>query len=124
MKKDQRQKNAERRLLNHRVAAIILSVIIIGMLAMLAVTVWKKSSTPSDASDYEGRIVDRWADYSNSQYNPQPYFHLLVESNEGKRFSVRVDPNVYESARVGMRIKSRSGQVVLIDSDRNSTSNK
>src|SRR2546421_2825098 len=117
MKKDQRQKHAERRLLNHRVSAIILSVIIIGILATLAVTVWKKSTTPSDTSDYEGRIVDRWTDYSNSQYNPQPYFHLLVESNEGKRFSVRVDPNVYESARVGMRIKSRSGQVVLIDSE-------
>ena len=73
------------------------------------------------SSDYEGKVVDRWADYANTQQGARPFFRLVVESDEGKRFTVRVDPNVYESARVGMRIKSRSGQVVLIDTDRTSS---
>jgi hypothetical protein len=68
-------------------------------------------------SDYEGKIVDRWADYSNNEQGGRPFFRLVVESDGGKRFTVRVEPAVYESARVGMRIKSRSGQVVLIDTD-------
>lgn len=71
-------------------------------------------------SDYEGKIVDRWADYADKEQGSRPLFRLVVESDEGKRVTVRVDPNVYESARVGMRIKSRSGQVVLIDTDRKS----
>lgn len=75
-------------------------------------------------SDYEGKIVDRWADYSDSEQGSRPFFRLLVESNDGKRFTVRVDPSVYESAKVGMRIKSRSGQVVLIDTDQNQSTNK
>lgn len=75
-------------------------------------------------SDYEGKIVDRWADYGNTTQGSRPFFRLVVESDEGKRFTVSVDPNVYESARVGMRIKSRSGQVVLIDKDQNPTGNK
>lgn len=70
-------------------------------------------------SDYEGRIVDRWADHVDTSQGSSPIFRLVVESDEGKRSTVRVDPNVYESARVGMRIKSRSAQVVLIDSVQN-----
>jgi len=66
--------------------------------------------------DFEGRIVDRWAGYDESSQGARPYFRLRVESDDGKQFVVSVDANVYESARVGMRIKSRSGQVVLIES--------
>jgi hypothetical protein len=49
---------------------------------------------------------------------------LLVESQDHKRFTVKVDPNVYESAKVGMRIKSRAGQIVLIEPERSTTSSK
>lgn len=69
--------------------------------------------------DYEGKIVDRWADYAETDEGSRPFFRLRIESDEGKRFSVRVDPNVYESARVGMRIRSRGGQIVLIESNVN-----
>lgn len=89
----------------------------IGLLALFCVIFFYIWGGRANNSDYEGKIVDRWADYSNSQQGGSPFFRLLVESNEGKRFTVRVEPTVYESARVGMRIKSRSGQVVLIDSD-------
>jgi hypothetical protein len=64
--------------------------------------------------------VDRWVDNSGAAEGYQPSLALLIESADGKRFTVKVDPNVYESARVGMRIRSKSGQVVLIESPRES----
>ena len=81
---------------------------------------WQKWTTPARPGDYEGRIVDRWVDNSGAAEGYQPSLALLIESADGKRFTVKVDPNVYESARVGMRIRSKSGQVVLIESPRES----
>jgi hypothetical protein len=76
------------------------------------------------SSDYEGKIVDRWADQAPSTQTTQPYFRLVVESSDGKRFTVKVDPNVYDSARVGMRIRSKNGQVVLIEPNADSRPEK
>ena len=70
--------------------------------------------------DYEGRIVDRWAGYSQTDQGSQPYFQLRVESDDGRQFDVKVDSSVYQSSRSGMRIKSTSGQVVLVDTEKNS----
>ena len=64
-------------------------------------------------TDYEGKIVDR---YSQGQQRPGSNLFLTIEAPEGKRFTVEVDSNTYQSARVGMRIRSRSGQIVLIES--------
>lgn len=96
----------------------------IGLLALFCIIFFYVWGGRATSSDYEGKIVDRWADYSNTTQGARPFFRLAVESNEGKRFTVRVDPNVYESARVGMRIKSRSGQVVLIDNAQNQSGNR
>ena len=68
--------------------------------------------------DYAGRIIERWADYSQTAQGSQPYFRLLVESDDGRHFEARVDSIIYEKARVGMRIKSEKGQIVLIDPDK------
>jgi len=96
----------------------------LGLLVLFCLVFYYVLGGRGTSSDYEGRIVDRWADYSDSQQGSRPFFRLLVESNDGKRVTVRVDPNVYESARVGMRIKSRSGQVVLIDTDQNQSGSR
>jgi hypothetical protein len=48
------------------VAATILSVFAVAMVAAGIVVVWHKSTVPVDAGDYEGTIVDRWADYAES----------------------------------------------------------
>ena len=87
------------------------------MIGWMALLVWQKATQRVDTSDFDGTIVDRWAVYPESKYSPQPLFRLSVESQDGKRFTVKVDPAVYESAKVGMRIKRRSGQIVLIDSE-------
>jgi hypothetical protein len=117
MKKAQLRKNADRRSLRENLLTIFGGALVLFMVAALVLLVVHKTNQQVDTSDYEGTIVDRWADYGESQQGSQPYFRLLVEGTDGKRFTVKVDSNVYESARVGMRIKSRAGQVVLIDSE-------
>ena len=85
--------------------------------AALLLLAWQKSTQRLGSGDYEGKIVDRWSDYAETNQGSLPRFRLVVESPDGKRFTVKVDANVYESARVGMRIKSRGGQIVLIESE-------
>ena len=122
MKKQRLQR--DRRLFKRKLSTSLLGLLVVATLLTFAVVIWQKSTQPVNTSDYDGTIVDLWADYTQSEQGSRPYFRLLVESNDGKRFSVKVDPNIYESARIGMHIKSRDGQVVLIDSERSSTSNK
>src|SRR6266480_7270407 len=113
MKKAHREEKAQRRRFFGVYTAVVLSVLVITLLATLVVF-WQKSTTPAQ-TDYEGTIVDRWADYAESDQGSRPRLALVVESPDRTRFTVRVDANIYESARVGMRIKSKSGQIVLIE---------
>ena len=101
-----------------------MGALVLAMLATGVLLVWQKSTQRVMTGDYDGRIVDRWGDYSESEQGSRPRFQLLVESEDGKRFPVKVDASVYESARVGMRIKNRNGQIVLIDSEQRTTGNK
>ena len=117
MNKAQLQAKAERRKRREKYYTVLAVVFVVGILGMAALLVWQKNTQRLGSGDYEGRIVDRWADYGASTRGSLPYFRLVVEGPDGKRVTVKVDANTYEAARVGMRIKSRSGQVVLIDSD-------
>ena len=72
-------------------------------------------------TDFEGTIVDRYADYAETQEGSRPAFRLMVESENHERFKVKVEPGVYESAKIGMRIKSKSGKIELIDSEQRKT---
>jgi hypothetical protein len=121
LKKRRLDRNVGKRLNDGRSGTIIAGVLVFVGLCVLFFFVYdRRASNP----DYEGTIVDRWADYAESEQGSTPRFRLLVESQDHKRFAVKVDPNVYESARVGMRIKSRSGQIVLIDSEQRTTVGK
>ena len=116
MQKVQPKWDLRRRIFEGKVLTVVMGLFMAAMLAALVFSVWQKSTPPSQTGDYEGVIIDRWADYVESTYGSVPRFRLLLESQDGTRFPVKVDPNVYESAKIGMRIKSRAGQVVLIES--------
>jgi hypothetical protein len=124
VKKSRRTKNAEKPLLREKLSTILVGALVLAMLATGVLLVWQKSTQRVMTGDYDGRIVDRWGDYSESEQGSRPRFQLLVESEDGKRFRVKVDASVYESARVGMRIKNRNGQIVLIDSEQRTTGSK
>lgn len=119
MKKRPLNQNAGKRPADRKLATIIAGIMIMAMLCVLFFLIYnRRASNP----DFEGTIVDRWADYAESAQGSTPRLSLVVESPDRKRFTVKVDPTVYESARVGMRIKSRTGQIVLIDSEKSSAS--
>ena len=98
--------------------------IALGAIFVLVLFVAWQHSNQQTRTDFEGTVVDRWGAYSESEQGSRPRFRLLVESEDGKRFPVNVDANVYESARVGMWIKNRNGQIVLIDSEQRTTGSK
>ncbi|HEX6188061.1 MAG TPA: hypothetical protein VFZ40_08265 [Pyrinomonadaceae bacterium] len=100
-----------------RLSTVIVAVVVVMMVAALGVIIWQKSTKPAVA-DYDGTIVDRWADTRETELGSRQRWFLLVENDGGARFTARVDANTYESARVGMRIKSRNGQIRLIASDK------
>lgn len=115
MNRAQLFKNAAVRRYREKVAThVVGALIMVGVSALLLFAFWYSSSSGTPAN-YEGKVVDRWADYVETDLGSRPRFRLLIETDDGKRFPVKVDANVYESARVGMRIRSRAGQVVLIE---------
>jgi hypothetical protein len=89
-------------------------------LVFLLILAWQLANQRTK-TDFEGRVVDRYADYSETQEGSRPAFRLMVESESHERFKVKVEPGVYEAAKVGMRIKSKSGQIELIDPENSDT---
>jgi hypothetical protein len=63
--------------------------------------------------EYEGRIVDKWAGYSESDHGSTPYWRLLVEQNGGERITVRIDSDTYARTQVGMWIQAHDGSIEL-----------
>jgi hypothetical protein len=111
----QLRKRAVQRVERDKWTTVLVSVLVVAALCGLFLLIYPRKVSPTN-TDYEGTIVDRWADYAESDQGSRPRLRLVVESQDGKRFTVKVDQNVYESARVGMRVRSRAGQVVLVES--------
>jgi hypothetical protein len=65
------------------------------------------------SSEYEGKIVDKWAGYSHSELGSVPYFKLLVENAGGQRSTVAIDSETYYRVKVGMRIRKTSKGIEL-----------
>jgi hypothetical protein len=124
MKQAQRERTAHRRLFEGKLSTILTAAFVLAMIVVLVQLIWQKTTQPSHPADYDGRIIDRWGDYSQSQQGSRPRFILLIESSDGKRFTMRVDATVFESSKVGMRIKSRAGQIVLIESEQGTNISK
>jgi hypothetical protein len=98
--------------------------ILIGAILVFAgVLAWQPWSQISK-TDFEGTIVERWADYSETEQGSRPRLRLLVESDDRERFTLRVEPSVYEVARIGMRIKSRAGKIELMNAAQESAGEK
>ena len=89
-------------------------VVLGAFLVFLLILGWQLANQQT-RTDFEGTIVDRYADYSETEEGSRPAFRLMVESETHERFKVKVEPGVYESAKIGMRIKSKSGKIELID---------
>jgi hypothetical protein len=79
-----------------------------------SVIAWNRCSRPATVTgDYEGVIVDRWAGYSESDEGSKPYFRLLIEDENRRRLTVKIDADTYHRSRVGMRVSNRKGKIAL-----------
>jgi hypothetical protein len=83
-------------------------------LLLFAVTKLKQSRLESLPKEFEGRIVDKWAGYSETQQGSYPYYRVVVEVEGQNRYTVPVNQEIYQQAQVGMRLRrSEKGLEVI-----------
>jgi hypothetical protein len=83
---------------------------VIGVAAMImllgAIAIFLyKGKLESHRNEYEGIVVEKWAGYNHTEEGSFPYYRLLIESDDGGRFPVPVDYQIYQRAETGSRIK-------------------
>lgn len=86
---------------------VMFSALMLGLYRM-------RSSTQGPfRAEYDGRIVDKWAGYSETDEGSRAYFRFLVEDDHRTRFTVSVSADIFERARVGMRVKKSENGIEL-----------
>jgi hypothetical protein len=65
-------------------------------------------------SEYQGKIVDKWAKYHESEEGSRPSFTFMVEQDDGQRFPVAVSSDIYQKGKVGMRINKTEARGVEV----------
>ena len=94
--------------------ALLAAVLACVCLLFFAVTRLTQSRLESLPKEFEGRIVEKWAGYSESQQGSSPYYRVVVEVEGQTRYTVPVPPDIYQQAQVGMRLRrSEKGLEVI-----------
>ena len=68
-------------------------------------------------SGHEAVVVDKWANYSETDEGSVPYFRLLVELTNGQKLTIRVGPDLYNEAKVGSKIRKSSRGLELVKAE-------
>jgi hypothetical protein len=95
----------------------ILSFVLILLFATLlcwSVYKFRSATTGPFRTEYEGRIIDKWADHSQSEQGSQPYFRLIIRSSDNQQFTVSVSSEIYDRAKVGMFVKKTAAGIEFI----------
>jgi hypothetical protein len=99
---------------NTKTIAVLAAVLACVCLLFFAVTRLTQSRLESLPKAFEGRIVEKWAGYSESQQGSSPYYRVVVEVEGQTRYTVPVPPDIYQQAQVGMRLRrSEKGLEVI-----------
>lgn len=102
-----------------RPKTVLWLILILAALALLFWFVYRVWAPPRGVyrAQFEGRIVDKWADYSETDQGSVPQFRLLVEGVDRNRFVVSVSPDIYERSKVGMKVRrtARGNIELMID---------
>lgn len=101
--------NIDRRELWQTIAwGLLIVTLFAGLLAFVY-----KAGHKVNPPEYEGKIVDKWAGYSNTDEGSFPYFRLAIETDGQQKLTVAIDRDNYERAKVGMRIRKTSVGIEL-----------
>ena len=93
--------------------AILGAVIVAVCLLFFAVTKLKSTAAASLPNEFEGRIVDKWAGFNETQQGSYPYYRVQIEL-DGQKLTVPVNAEIYKEAQVGMRLKRSAKGLELI----------
>jgi hypothetical protein len=100
-----------------RPKTILWLILILAALALLFAGIYRAWAPPHGVyrAQFEGRIVDKWADYGETELGSVPQFRLLVEGGNRNRFVVSVSPDIYERSKVGMKVRrTERGNIELM----------
>ena len=89
------------------------------VLAILVGVFWLSYSVSpgNHPAEYEAVVVDKWANYSETDEGSVPYFRLLLELTNGQKLTIRVGPDLYKEAKVGSKIRKSSRGLELVKAE-------
>ncbi|HEY6243398.1 MAG TPA: hypothetical protein VIX17_05605 [Pyrinomonadaceae bacterium] len=80
---------------------------------------FRSAKTGPFRTEYEGRIIDKWANHTQSEQGAQPYFRLVINGNDNQRFTVAVSSEIYDRAKVGMSVRKTDAGIEFITDESN-----
>jgi hypothetical protein len=102
-----------------------IGVLALFLLVFYAAYQFHSSPTGLHRTEYNGKIVDRWAKYHETEQGSVPSFTFMIEQDDGQRFPVAVSSEIYQLGKVGMRIKkTQAGGVELLDEETQDSKNR
>ena len=98
-----------------KILIIILVVLVIALVSLLGINLSQRIKAEGPyRNEYEGRVMDKWVGYHESQQGTRISRHLLIKSKNNEVFQVSVSPELYEQAKVGnWLIKNKEGLRIL-----------
>jgi hypothetical protein len=75
---------------------------------------FRSAKTGPFRTEYEGRIIDKWADHTQSEQGSQPYFRLVIRSSDNQQFTVSVSSEIYDRSKVGMFVRKTDAGIEFI----------
>ncbi|MBV9926555.1 MAG: hypothetical protein JOZ96_16160 [Acidobacteria bacterium] len=91
-----------------------LLALVLVMAALVFVYAYPRLTRPPLAQrDFEGRVVEKFVALGESQIGSRTFPRLGVETANGARFNVAVTDEMYQRARVGMRVSRHRGELIL-----------
>jgi hypothetical protein len=115
-RRKERHASVERdeRIWSLKTIAVLAGILIAVSLFLFALTALKRSRVESIPREFEGRIVDKWAGFNETQQGSYPYYRISVEVDGQQPFSVPVNEELYQQAQRGMILKrSEEGLEIL-----------
>jgi len=98
--------------LNFKTENLVWGLVLVCIFAALTWLAWAIWRRPVPLN-YEGVVVEKWAGYAETDEGSRPYYRLVIESEPGQRTTLRVAPDIYHRAEVGMRIKESPSGIEL-----------